>query len=102
MEVVLAEHGIFRRQLAVLEWKDVGRNEGVRRGQPTLAVGRSIIGYDQVEIEHQPVELFLAQAASVEQHRPARFTMFRGDGLGHGRHSRIDWLGQFLPDEIAQ
>ena len=50
--------------------KTLGGTSAIGEGQPAAPIGRAIIRDDQVEIEHQPVELLLAQAGAVEQDRP--------------------------------
>ncbi len=102
MEIRLAQHGIFRGEPVVLERKDVRRNERIGLRQPALVIGFVVARHDQVEIEHEPVELALTQAATVEQHRPACRAVLHRDRLGHGGDARIDRLRQFLLDEVAQ
>ena len=82
--------------------EDVGRDKRIGRGQPAFPIGRAIIRYDQVEIEHQPVELALPEARSVEQHRPRRARILRCDRFGERRLARIDLLRQFLGDQLPQ
>ena len=87
----------------MLEVEDVGRDQPVGERQPALRVGRAIIRHDQVEIEHQPVELLLAQAGAVEQHRARlRRPMLGRDRLGHRRDARVDGLAELLGDELAK
>jgi len=62
MKVDLAQNRIFGDQPGMREVEDVGRNQPVRRSQPALAISFGIVGHDQVEVEHSPVELGLAQA----------------------------------------
>ena len=87
----------------MLEIEDVGRDQPVGGRQPALAIGRAIVRHDQVEIEHQPVELLLAQARTVEQHR-ARLAApcFAAIASAIARHARIDGQAQLLGDERAQ
>ena len=78
------------RQGRLLEREDIGRDQPVGGGQPAPAIGLAIVRDDQVEIEHQPVELLFAQARAVEQDRARRLAMLGGDGRRQRRDARID------------
>jgi hypothetical protein len=66
VKIGFAEHRIFRDQPLVLERKDIRRDQPVGGRLPALGIGVAIVRYDQVEIEHQPVERAFAQAAAVK------------------------------------
>src|SRR5205085_676095 len=70
--------------------------------QPPLGVGRPVIADDQIEIEHQPFELLLAQARAVEQHSAAGRAVLVGDRLCHRLDPKIDRQAQLLDDELAK
>ena len=61
-EIRLAKHGIFRRQPIIFKRKYIGWQQPVGDPQPTPPIGRAIIGDDQIKIQHQAIEAFLAQA----------------------------------------
>ena len=83
----------------MLERKDVRRDQPVGRRPPAPAVSGPIVGDDQVEIEHQPVQLALPQAGSVEQNCAGGARIKPRHRLGHRAHPRIDRLGQLGRDE---
>src|SRR3546814_6695605 len=53
----------------MLKREDIGRNQPVRGRHPAFGIGVAIVGDDQVEIEHQPVEFALAKTTAIEEHR---------------------------------
>src|SRR5436190_9100322 len=101
-EIRFAQHRIFGRQPVMLERTDVGRKHPAGEGQPPAPISRAVIGDDQVEIEHQPVELLLAKARPIEQHRPRGVRIFGGNRPRHRRHARIDRLRKLGGDEIVK
>ena len=84
------------------EGEDIGRDKPVGERQPAPAIGGPVIGDDEVEIQHQPVERALAEAGSVEEDAPRRTGEFGRDRRRHRRDSRVDRLSEFGGDETAK
>jgi hypothetical protein len=84
------------------EGEDVGRQHRVGDGQPEAGIGLAIIGDDQVEIEHQPIQLALPEAGAVEQDRPRGAGIQAGDRGGHRRGAWIDWPRQLGGDQVVK
>ena len=82
--------------------EDVGRYQAVRCGQPAVRPGRVIVRDNEVEIEHETVQLLLAQAGSVEEHGPGRVPKVRSNGSSHCRDARIDGLRQLGRNKRAK
>jgi hypothetical protein len=78
----------------MLEREYIRRDQLVRLGQPAFVIGCAVIGNDQVEIEHQPIELLLAQTTAIEENGPARRPVSVGNRIRHGDDPRIDWLAE--------
>ena len=86
----------------MMEREHVGRDQRVGLCEPRLVIGRTVIRYDKVEIQHQPIELLLAQAAAVKKHRPARRAMLCRNRFRHRGDARVDRLAELVLDEHAE
>ena len=72
------------------------------RAPASGGLGSAIVGDDQVEVEHQPVELLLPQARTVEQHRSRRFAILGRNGRCQSRDPWIDRRLQFRRNQRAK
>src|SRR3546814_12094776 len=82
--------------LVMLKREDIGPNQPVRGRHPAFGKGVAIVGDDQVEIEHQPVEFALAKTTAIEEHRTRAARIVGRDRRRHPGNARIDGAPEFL------
>jgi len=85
-----------------LKRKNIRRDQRIGLRLPWLVIGRSIIGNDQIKVEHKPVELLLPKATAVKQDGPAGGAVPRGDRFGHGGDARVYRLAELRFDKVAE